>query len=475
MKRAALSLGVTAALVAAVFAGSPADAGRPQFDHLDPGGQPRLEETLPVNVVFIGYDRDAVREDEFRRGLPDAYKPVVRQRLFYGIVEELGISHGYRYKIRYADRTYEDRFFRELKRLARPAPLTSFQEEYNAQVNNALDVTDNVHIDAPAVERWLARNAPAGVDTRRNTVFLINWYDRPDFRFHVYTKTNEPDPDTGYNFGKLRDSRKLVAWGGTTAEDEENGLGSTRRVWFHDLSAGPESWAGSWNVDNSDLDGDGLADYRIPTAWEYGAYRPRAALTGDLAKLTRYVALDLLFTTSPLYPVELPTPEPPDEVNLDSNTYEGWPGTDASERYITPRLVASELQELLHRQDLSFDNQDLPYAGDAKRCYEALVAAVSCYPAAGFPPFANLYLQNTRQLQRTKDDGDSVDYEMPIFNYSLTEETLGLLGLRRRQLGRRHAELRLRVRLSGHRRARVRTDHDADPRGGPPCRAQPSP
>ena len=108
------------------------------------------------------------------------------------------------------------------------------------------------------------------MDTRRNTVFLINWYERSDFDFHVYTKTDEPDPDTDYNFGTQRGSRKLTAWGGTTARDEESGLGSTRRVWFYDLSAGPEEWAGSWNITDDDLDGGG-PDYRIPPIWEYGA------------------------------------------------------------------------------------------------------------------------------------------------------------------------------------------------------------
>jgi len=419
---------VAAALISGVLAAAPAGGAPAGFENLDPGGQPALVERLPVNVVFIGYDRQVVEGHRFRKGLPKAYEPIVRSRAFYGIEEKLGITYKYDYNIEQADKTYEDRFFGELKRLAVPAPLTLFQEEYNAQAGNALDVTNNHHIDAPSVERWLARNAPKGIDTRRNTVYLINWYTRPDFKFHVYTKTDEPDPDTGYNFGELRDSRKMVAWGGTTASDEENGRGSTHRVWFHDLSAGPEAWGGSSNVDDADLDGDGEPDYRIPAAWEYGSYRPESALPGDLAKLTRYVALDLLFTTSPLYPVELPTTEPPEEVNVDSNTYEGWPGVDASDELITPGLLKSELQDLLHRKDLSYDNQDLPYKDEAKRCYEALVEEVSCYPDSGYPPFANLFLQNTKELERTKDDGESVDYELPIFNYALDDTTAPALG-----------------------------------------------
>ena len=115
-------------------------------------------------------------------------------------------------------------------------------------------------------------------------------------------------------------------------------------------SSAAESWAGSWNVDDADLDGDGEPDYRIPPVWEYGPgrYRAASALTGDLAKLVRFVAIDLLFTPSPLYPVDLPTPDGtlPETINLDSNTYEGWPGVDASQRYVDPRVVLKELQKV---------------------------------------------------------------------------------------------------------------------------------
>ena len=418
MKRLCLIVLAIALIAGGISVAQPAQGAPPRFAHLDPGGQPRLAETVPVNVVLVGYDQKQVSPAGVRAGLPRAYEPVVRSRLAYGVEEKLGIRYRYDYRIRFAGARYEDRLFAELKRLSRRAALTAFQQEYNAQQNNRRDVTSNYEIPATAVEKWLALNAPDNLDTRRNTVYLINWWGRADFRFHVYTKTNEPDPDTGYNFGAERSSRKVVAWGGTTARDEEDGLGSTRRVWFHDISAGPEAWAGSWNVDDADLDGDDEPDYRIPVIWEYGRYRPAAALSGDLSRLIRYVALNLLFTTSPLYPVELPVAEPPRTINIDSNTYEGWPGVDASGSYIKPQLLVSELQELLRRNRLDYDNQDFPLVGEADRCYDLFLTDEPCYPQTGYPGFANLYLQNTLELARTKDDGDSVDYELPIFNYA---------------------------------------------------------
>jgi hypothetical protein len=419
-RRVALVVALITAMVGA-SAGAAGAAPRSSFHFLNPGGQPRLTERVPVNVVFLGYQPHQVGKAEYLSGLPKRYEPVVRSRLPYGQTEKLGITYRYDYRVTYAGRSYADTFFRKLAGLARPAPLTAFQTAYNEQAGNVKEITSNVAIDAPSVEKWLALHPPAGVDTRRNTVFFINWYGRSDFKFHVYTKEGEPDPDTGYDFGKLRDSRKIIAWGGTTADDEETGLGSTRRVWFHDLSAGPESWTSNYDVDHPDLDGDGVVDYRMPPSWEYtaGGFRAPTALAGDLALITRYVALNLLMTTSPLYPVELPTAEPPRSINIDSNTYEGWPGVDAAARYIKPKLVVAELSELRWRNRLDFDEQELPYDAKAEECYLGVLTDTSCYPDSGYPAFANLYLYNWANLDRTRDDGGRVDYELPVFNYAV--------------------------------------------------------
>lgn len=400
---------------------TPGAAAPPKYQHLNPGGQPSYTETVPVNVVFVGYERDQVRRDRFLAGLAERYQPVVRSRAWYGKTEKLGITYTYDVNTRYTGKAYENRFFRKLKRLSRPAPLTDFQTLYNQQQNNVRRITHNNYIDAPSVERWLAYNPPRGINTHRNTVFFVNWYGRKDFRAHVYTKMNEPDPDTGYNFGKERESRKIIAWGGTTARDEENGLGSTRRVWFHDLSAGPESWTENWNVDNPDLDGNGEVDYRMPPVWEYrrGGFRAPWRLSGDLSLITRYVAMDLLFTTSPLYPVDIESPDLPKSIELDTNTYEGIPGVDASRRYIDRALLLSELRELRKGNRFSYDPQDLPYTGRAKTCYEQQLRDVSCFPRLAYPPFANLYLYNKFNLGRTIDKRSRADYQLPIFNYAV--------------------------------------------------------
>lgn len=437
----ALAAVAAAALVAAAAAPAAGD-----FAGLNPGGLPDLRETVPVNVVFVGFDGYDVGGAGFRSVLPQTYVPVVRSRLWYGVKEELGLRYTYDFNVVRADEEYEDALFAALADLGTPAPLTLFQQLYNLSGGNILEVDEENHvfIDAPSVERWLLENPPPGVDPSRNTVFFVNWWGRDDFRFHVYTKIGEPDPDTGYDFGQNRSSRKLVAWGGTAPADEETGYrGKPGRVWFYDISAGPESWNGSYDV----VDCEAVAcppdfvdfdipesEYRIPPIWEYdpAGYRDPSALDGDLGKLTRYVALNLLFTTSPLYPPYLTPTKLPGSINLDSNTYEDWPGVDASEQYIKPQLLVSEEQELV-KLPMTYDNQDVPLTGKAEQCFQEWLFqppfADNCYAPSYplYPAAANLFLDNALRRD-TFTGGAPGEYEAMAFNYATGEDLPTPLG-----------------------------------------------
>ena len=145
--------------------------------------------------------------------------------------------------------------------------------------------------------------------------------------------------------------------------------------------------------------------------------------------MARYVGLNLLFTPSPLYPPDLTPPDLPHSVNIDSNTYEGIPGVDASDAYIKPGLLLDELSELQPTTRFSYDNQDLPFKGKALQCYLQWVEGTPCYPNLDYPGDANLFVFNALHLKRTQDDAGRVDYELPNFNYATTDDlTVGLLG-----------------------------------------------
>jgi hypothetical protein len=433
------SIAVVAALILALMP-SAGVLGRPtappSLSTLEPGGFRTIQQDLTINVVFVGYEQGAgprdIDEAAFLAGLPSSYTTVSRSPRFYGLPGELGLEFAFDYNLVYAGSAFEDAFFGYLDGIAQPMPLTLFQELYNEQVNRSLDVTENAWIDAPSTEQWLAGNAGPllGVDTSQYTIFYVNWYGRSDFRFHVYTKIDEPDPDTGYNFGVQRETRKIIAWGGTTPDDEENGLGSLHRIWFYDLSAGPESWTDNWNVDDADLDGNEQMDYRMPPIWEYGStsgYRPFDDLTGDLAKITRYVAIDLLFTTSPLYKPAISGPDLPSDIELDINVYQGEPGVDGR-AFIDTGLVIDELTELQPLNTFSTEVNAISLSGRARNVYLCWLVDDSCFGNKLFGiAFADLFLyHNDHLLQYVDGDGD---YEVPIFAYNTTDDlAAGFLG-----------------------------------------------
>lgn len=418
----ATALALIVALLPASGAVSAAKSIPPTLTTLEPGGFLSLEQDLTVNVVFVGYEQGGgyqdIDEAAFLGELPGTYRTVNRYPSFYFGNEFLGVDFNFDYNLVYADTTFEDAFFGYLGSVATPMPLTLYQDLYNSQSAATGNVTDNHWIDAPSVEQWLADNTNSmlGVDTSEYTVFFINWYSRADFIYHVYTKTDEPDPDTGFNFGEALHSRKLIAWGGTTPDDEESGLGSLHRIWFYDLSAGPEGWTDNWNVDD-DL------GYRMPPVWEYGnlsGYRPFDDLSGDLGKVTRYVAIDLLFTTSPLYKPAISPPLIPENVQLDINVYQMDPNSDGTD-YFIPGLIADELNELQPLNTFDVEMNSQRFDSRFAKVYNCFYFDVSCFGNKMFGiAFADLFLYfNDHIIQFLEGDGD---YEVPVFAFNATDE-----------------------------------------------------
>src|SRR5262245_18558759 len=121
--RASLS---TLALAAAVALATATAAAAATFANLAPGQLADLDEQVPVNVVFVGFEPADVNEATFLAQLPQQYKPVVRSRLPYGVTDLLGIDYTYDYDVTYASSAFENAFFAALAGLATPAPRTLY-------------------------------------------------------------------------------------------------------------------------------------------------------------------------------------------------------------------------------------------------------------------------------------------------------------------------------------------------------------
>ena len=345
----------------------------PTLSTLQPGQFREINQNLQINIVFVGYEqgngpRD-INEAVFRAGLPSRYRTIDYSPSAYLYVYEeddavwIGNSFDYSYNIVYANQAFEDAYFSYLSSIAIPIVPTIFDDIYNTQTSRSLTINSNSVIDASLAEKWLADHATnIGVDPTRYTVFLVNWYGRPDFIHHIYFKPGEPDPDTGEDFGYWL-TRLMTAFGGTTPDDEQNGLGSVNRIWFFDLSTNP-GW-GLYNmfIDYGDLDGDGVVDYTMPPTWEYGnlaAGRPFNDLSGDLSKITRYIALDCLFTHYAISPPALSPPKMPNSIQFDINLYQVDPTWNLRD-YIKPAKIVSEHAKLRPYNTHSISVTDLPF------------------------------------------------------------------------------------------------------------------
>jgi hypothetical protein len=262
----------------------------PSFSGLEPGAFIAHTQVIPIDIVLIGFDPNDINRSDLAALLPATSAPAIRYPQFYGLEgRAVGLEYEFKYTLTRKSRQFEDQFFQFLTRTGTPGNPTVYMNAYNNQTRNLVNVTGPVlYVDGRASKIGSRRNATP----RKNgyTVYFINWYGREDFRFHAYTRRGDPDRDTGVDFGNFQSSA-MVSWGGTRS-----------RSWFYDFSAGPEWNTANWFVDATDLNGDGVEEYRMPPIWEYadGGYRHADALGYDMGLLARYVAIDLLFTPSPL-------------------------------------------------------------------------------------------------------------------------------------------------------------------------------
>jgi len=387
-----------------------------KFRGLKPGEFVVHRQQVPVDVVLIGFKPEEVNQADLLGVLPETYKPQVRYPRFYGLQgRDTGLEFQFTYSVTRLAPVTEDRFFRYLGQIGTEIPPTPYQLLYNAQTRNVLDVTGPVlDIDAASAERWLQTNDKPRRDGY--TVYFINWHGRSDFRFHVYTKKDDPDPDTGHVFG-ARASRAITSWGGTSS-----------RTWFYDFSAGPEWNTTNWVVDVKDLSGDGVEDYRMPPIWEYAdnGYRSPADLWFDMGLLTRFVAINLLFTTSPLYDPLNAAPERLGRRVVDTTILEDDPASQGID-YFDREFAHGRWKDFQPYYTWKTAARSLPIDSGAKKSLEIFVGnsdEEDCWVPFG-TTFAQLFCYFSANLGSYVPGYPERDYVAPVIGFNTTEEGLG--------------------------------------------------
>jgi hypothetical protein len=398
----------------------------------------------PINVVFVGYEEGTGPQEvdlaRIHDGIGESSLPLVRQAagFLYGSVTALRFAGEFAVfdkRLHVADAAFVDAFFGHLLEIGVERDLTDAQRWYNAEASRELDIEGPIlAIDAVSVEHWLADHAGPmlGIDVRWPTVFLINWYGREDFRFHVYTHTSEPNPDTGVVHG-LEDRFTLMAWGGTAADDPFDGRGTVARVWFHDLSAGPDRRTVNWDLTNRDVTGNAEAwaefygadpadyvDYRMAPVWEYGSnddYRPFDDLSGDLTRIVRYVAIDQLFFSSPLFNPTISPPLIPQSIHVDINRISMPDSTHVSVSHAALLDAVGRLQPWI---SFTSSERDVAYRGRLAQLVDCFMTYFtqpgggdSCYGGrAGGTARYDLYFYAFDRLRQLTTG--TADYDIPV-------------------------------------------------------------
>ncbi|MDP1795148.1 MAG: hypothetical protein Q8K63_13515 [Acidimicrobiales bacterium] len=422
LRRLALGLLVIGLLGGAPIAAQAAPP-TPSFTTLQPGQPPKLTETLPVQIVLVGYEPDLVPEEHLRAYLADSVEPVDRRRSERsGKAEFMGLTYDLDYSVTYADLAYENAFFGYLTQIGVDEDVLSrvdisyFQSLYNQQKTRSETIVDNLVIDGAKVEQWLNANPAPGVDPTRNTVVFVNWWGRPDFRFHEYEVSGDPQSEQNIDWGTRFWNSRLMAWGGTSGTDTQ-GSGRPSRTWFHDLSAGPDWRTSGWFLDDP-LQRRGLPDPNedlfFAPIWDYLNGNPsvaeRAPIPDMLGLLTRFVAVNSMFAASPIYgygPDAHVAVDP--ELDVTVQNAIGRP-------VFTESLLRQEMSELLgYNPRIDVDHR--PLTGFQTQCLSDAAADRLCRPEADPSVYgidlANLFFSAEKSQPQWRDG--SAEFELPAF------------------------------------------------------------
>ncbi len=139
----------------------------PTLSVLQPGGFTTISQTLPINIVFVGFEQGTgsleIDQGDLLAGLPAAYDAINRSPYFYGLPAKLGLHFDFNYNLTFADTTFENAFFGYMDSIATENPLTLYQDLYNTQLNRTQTIDKNYWVDAPSIEQWLAANSETDV------------------------------------------------------------------------------------------------------------------------------------------------------------------------------------------------------------------------------------------------------------------------------------------------------------------------
>jgi hypothetical protein len=460
---------VSSLVLASLFSVQPAGAGNlPPLANLAPGTDLRIQQTVDVNVVLVGFgglaDPAAVLAEQLMPQWNGVPKANGQGQTF------IGQRFDFRYNVIAAPTWFDDLLFPLLRQSAvpqnplpifqglPPLPISLGQALYNyCNVDPAFDptlgcsfdpaaprvnrrmITQNYLLHAAFVEKVLSQNLPVllGVDVTRPTVVVLNWWGRPDYIDHIYLDPSEPDPETGAPRG-LFIGNELGGYGGTAPTDAETCRNDCifHRLWFYDISAGPMLRTGGFDLVARTPRFIGAPDfhqpfpsYRFHHTADYGtpgAYRPIEDPAGDVAALAGFVYLSQIAYAGPLYPPALTPPTLPRRLVLDINRW-SWSGQSFAGLLDVPRML-SKMSVLPYDIAVEIKEQPQGPESDLGRVWKCSLTSVtqsdlgqSCFGnRTGGYAFGDVATYFTNHLNQYLTGAP--DYEVPIFQFNVPPE-----------------------------------------------------
>jgi hypothetical protein len=382
-----------------------------------------LKTGLNVNIIFVGIGRERIDLGTVSSILPQTYIPIVRDPMFYGIYEPMNITFNLKYNFIFADKSFSQDLFSYISSIGSKGAPTHWQTLYSQDPASLLKITSDLRVSAKDVEAYLIRNLYKirGVVNGCTLFFLDGYTNRymvshGNFVFHTYY-FNEPDPDTGEAFG-LTDASQGIAWGGT--------LG---RVWFYDFSAGPEYESGNWNVTNYWL----AENQAKPPIWHYvkkNAYH----LSPDVGEIARFIAINLLFTPSPLYKPLLATKIHINAVMFENASQVNFYGKDWFNATFTEHAL--ETFEPYKQWRVTFNDSNLMEYPELNRVFVNWAqGGPSLYGLSSSWEDFYWYYYQIAGIQTFLDPKAAAwaDHSIPVFAFAVPDQSMGiqwgLLGL----------------------------------------------
>ena len=420
---------------------APESSRRPKHDFrgLEPGKFVTYRQNVPIDIVLIGFDDLNVGRNDIRSVLPDEYSPIVRYPQFYGLDgRNMGLRYSFEYSITRASEALTNRFFSYLAGIGTPSDRRrSINCATTTQATNVIDVTGPVlDIEATRVERWLEQNA----NPRRAgyTIYFINWYGRKDFRFHVYTKTGRPG--SRHQLQLRRKPRSApsppgaaprAGRGSTTSQPDLNGTRTTGWSMTTDLNGDGDRGI----PDAADL---GVLDLRLPLARSAG---PRHG-AADAVRRDQPALHDLAALRSDGHGARSPRPQDRRHDDVRGRSGEQGDGLHRSER--SPRRGGRRSSPTTTgRRRCGRSIRSTPGAKNALEIFTENIDAPGCWVTYG-TPFAQLFCYFAENLatyvpavQPPRLRGAGVQLQHHRGRPGLAVRPARL---RRRQLGRRHAD-----------------------------------